>query len=354
MPNKEYRIIDLFAGVGGIRLGFEQAAHDLGMGSVCVFTSEIDDWACKTYRKNFPNDEQEPKCDITKVDEKTIPDFDVLLAGFPCQAFSIAGKRGGFDDTRGTLFFDVARIIKEKQPQAFLLENVKGLTNHRSGKTLEVIINTLKEDLGYTVFYKVLNAKDYGLAQMRERIYIVGFRNDCGGGGFKYPAPVPETERKVIRDIMEEKPVEARYYLSTAYIKSMKAHKERHQALGHGFGYEIRSLDEVAGTIVCGGMGKERNLIIDPRQTDLTPTTNIKGEYNKEGLRRMTPKEWERLQGFPDDWTAGLSNVHRYKQMGNSVAVPVIKAVATKMIEELCNPTPPKKEWKATQLVLDL
>ena len=351
--NKEsIKLIDLFAGVGGIRLGFEQAAKQMGYLTECVFTSEIDDWACKTYRKNFPNDEHDPKSDITKVDENSIPNFDVLLAGFPCQAFSIAGKRGGFNDTRGTLFFDVARIIKEKKPKAFLLENVKGLTNHRSGKTLEVIINTLEEDLNYTVFYEVLNAKDYGLAQMRERIYIVGFRNDCGGGGFKFPSPVPESERKVIRDIIEENPVESRYYLSTVYIKSMKAHKERHQALGHGFGYEIRSLDDVAGTIVCGGMGKERNLIIDPRQKDLTPTTKIKGEYNKEGLRRMTPREWERLQGFPDDWTAGLSNVHRYKQMGNSVAVPVIEAVAKNIIKELNNPTAPPKRTKAVQLEL--
>ena len=348
------KCIDLFAGVGGIRLGFEQACKDLGYNSKCVFTSEIDEWACRTYKKNFPSDEHDPQSDITKVDEKKIPDFDVLLAGFPCQAFSIAGKRGGFEDTRGTLFFDVARIIKEKLSDVFLLENVKGLTNHRKGKTLEVIINTLKEDLGYTVFYKVLNAKDYGLAQMRERIYIVGFRDDCGGGGFDFPQPVPESKRKVIRDIMEENPVDARYYLSTVYIASMKAHKARHQAKGHGFGYEIRSLDEVAGTIVCGGMGKERNLIIDPRQTDLTPTTHIKGEYNKDGLRRMTPKEWERLQGFPDDWTAGLANVHRYKQMGNSVAVPVIKAVALNMIKELLAPTKPKKEKYPTQLELAL
>lgn len=349
---EKYKVIDLFAGVGGIRLGFTQAAKEFGIDTECVFSSEIDDWACKTYRKNWNMDSHDPKCDITKVDEKQIPDFDVLLAGFPCQAFSIAGKRGGFNDTRGTLFFDVARIIKEKRPKAFLLENVKGLTNHRSGKTLEVIINTLKEDLGYTVFYKVLNAKEYGLAQMRERIYIVGFRDDCGGGGFSYPLPVPPEERKVIRDIMEENPVDARYYLSTVYIASMKAHKERHQALGHGFGYEIRSLDEVAGTIVCGGMGKERNLIVDPRQTDLTPTTHIQGEYNKEGLRRMTPREWERLQGFPDDWTAGIANQHRYKQMGNSVAVPVIKAVSKQMIAELLNPTAPKKEVRFTQLEL--
>lgn len=352
MTSNKFSFIDLFAGVGGIRLGFEQACRDFGVDSECVYTSEIDEWACKTYRKNFPNDKHDARSDITIVDENQIPDFDVLLAGFPCQAFSIAGKRGGFNDTRGTLFFDVARIIKQKQPKAFLLENVKGLTNHRGGKTLEVIINTLKEDLGYVVFYKVLNAKDYGLAQMRERIYIVGFRCDCGGGGFDFPEPVSKSKLKVIRDIMEEKPVDAKYYLSTVYIESMKAHKARHQAKGHGFGYEIRSLDEVAGTIVCGGMGRERNLIVDPRQTNLTPTTHIKGEYNRDGLRRMTPKEWERLQGFPDDWTAGIANVHRYKQMGNSVAVPVIKAVAHNIITELRNPTQLKRESTIAQLKL--
>ncbi len=344
--------VDLFAGVGGIRLGFEQAAKEFGVNCDCVYTSEIDEWACKTYRKNFPNDTHDPYNDITTIDEKSLPDFDVLLAGFPCQAFSIAGKRGGFDDTRGTLFFDVARIIKEKKPKAFLLENVKGLINHRSGKTLEVILNTLSEDLGYTIFYKILNAKDFGLAQMRERIYIVGFRNDCGGGGFSYPQTSHNAKNKVIRDILEEKPVDACYYLSTVYIECIKAHKARHQAKGHGFGYEIRSLDDIAGTIVCGGMGKERNLIIDPRQKNLVPTTRIKGEYNKDGLRRMTPKEWERLQGFPDDWTAGLANVHRYKQMGNSVAVPVIRAVSKKIIEELIDPIEPQKEYKPIQLEL--
>lgn len=331
--NNTIRVVDLFAGVGGIRLGFAQAAKEFGMNTECVFSSEIDEWACKTYRKNFPNDNHDPKCDITTVDAKSLPDFDVLLAGFPCQAFSIAGKRGGFDDTRGTLFFDVARIIKEKQPKAFLLENVKGLTNHRSGKTLQVILNTLREDLGYTVFYKVLNAKEYGVAQLRERIYIVGFKN--AGDSFDYPLPLPQEKRKVIRDIIEENPVDARYYLSTSYLAALKAHKARHQALGHGFGYEVRSLDDVAGTIVCGGMGKERNLIVDERQTDFTVRTHIKGEYNKEGLRKMTPLEWERLQGFPDNWTAGIADVHRYKQMGNSVAVPVIQAVSENIIKQL-------------------
>ena len=332
------KIIDLFAGVGGIRLGFQQAAEKFGLSTKCVLSSEIDKWACMTYEKNYG---ENPYCDVTKVDEKEIADFDVCLAGFPCQAFSIAGKRGGFEDTRGTLFFDVARIIKEKRPKAFLLENVKGLVNHRSGKTLETIINTLEEDLGYTTYYQVLNAKDYGLAQNRERIYIVGFRE--GGSGYKYP--LPSSEKKVIRDIMEEKPVAARYYLSTVYIKSMKAHKARHEALGHGFGYEIRDIDDIAGTIVCGGMGRERNLIIDPRQTDFSDKGNKKGEINNEGLRVMTPLEWERLQGFPDNWTDGLANGHRYKQMGNSVAVPVIEKVSEGIINELLNPTktPPKK-----------
>ena len=329
------RFIDLFAGVGGIRLGFQQAAAACGVDSKCVFSSEIEPWACKTYVKNFPDDTLNPLCDITKVNEKELPDFDVVLGGFPCQAFSIAGKRGGFEDTRGTLFFDVARIIKEKRPSAFLLENVKGLTNHRGGKTLNTILNTLKEDLGYTTFYKVLNAKNYGLAQNRERIYIVGFLN--AGGGFKYPEPIKE--KRVIKDIMEEKPVPAKYYLSTVYIESMKRHRARHEALGHGFGYEIRPVDGIANTVVCGGMGKERNLKIDTRQKDLTPTTHIKGQVNRDGIRRMTPIEWERLQGFPDNWTSGIADQHRYKQMGNSVAVPVIKLVSEALIKELQHPT---------------
>ena len=342
------KFIDLFAGVGGIRLGFQQAAQELGFDSECVFTSEIDDWACKTYKKNFPEDTHSPKCDVTKVVEKDLPDFDVVLAGFPCQAFSIAGRRGGFEDTRGTLFFDVARIIKEKQPKAFFLENVKGLTNHNGGRTFATILNVLTEDLNYNVFYRILNAKDYGLAQNRERIYIVGFK-DCGGG-FKYPEKDPV--QKCIRDIMEENPVPAKYYLSDVYIESIKRHRARHEAAGHGFGYEIRPLDGIANTIVCGGMGKERNLIIDTRQTDLTPTTHIKGSVNKDGWRKMTPMEWERLQGFPDNWTAGIADQHRYKQMGNSVAVPVIRKICHNMIEELANPQPYHKHNEPEQLEL--
>ncbi len=332
---RNLKIIDLFAGVGGIRLGVQKAAAELGLGINCVFTSEYDKKACETYSKNYPQDGHDPFNDITLQNEKDIPKFDILLAGFPCQAFSIAGRRGGFEDTRGTLFFDVARIIKEHQPQAFLLENVKGLTNHRGGKTLETILNVLREDLGYeSTQYKVLNAKHFGVPQNRERIYIVGFKN-CGGG-FEYPkeGEVDQT----IGDIIEEKEVSVKYYLSETYVETLKKHRARHEAKGNGFGYEIKDYDKIANAIVVGGMGKERNLVIDKRLSDATPVTHIKGEVNKLGIRKMTPVEWERLQGFPDNWTAGVADVHRYKQMGNSVAVPVIEAVAKNILLELENP----------------
>lgn len=343
------KVIDLFAGVGGIRLGFQLAAEAFGLKTKCVFTSEIDVHACKTYQKNFPQDCHNPNNDITKVSASEIPDFDVLLAGFPCQAFSIAGKRGGFEDTRGTLFFDVARIIKEKKPSAFILENVKGLTNHRGGRTLDTILHTLIDDLGYSsTVYKVLNAKNYGVPQNRERIIIVGFR-DCGGG-FSFPETTDDT--KTIKDIIESKPVVAKYYLSETYVASMRKHRERHEAKGNGFGYEIKSYSQIANAIVCGGMGKERNLVIDMRQKDLTPTTHIKGKINLEGIRKMTPVEWERLQGFPDNWTNGIADVHRYKQMGNSVAVPMIENVSLNVIAELVNPTPFVVKQKTKQSFL--
>ncbi len=351
MENKlELKIIDLFAGIGGIRLGFQNAAKVHGVNVDCVFTSEIDKYACKTYSKNYPEDNHDPLIDITKVNEKEMPDFDIVLAGFPCQAFSIAGKRGGFEDTRGTLFFDVARLIREKRPKAFLLENVKGLVNHRGGKTLATILNVLENDLGYkSTQFKVLNAKNYGVPQNRERIYIVGFLE--GGGGFKFPETIDDS--KILSDIIEEKPVSVKYYLSDVYYASMKKHKERHEAKGNGFGYEIKSNNGIANAIVCGGMGKERNLLIDKRLKDFTPVTHIKGSVNKEGIRKMTPIEWERLQGFPDNWTLGVADVHRYKQLGNSVAVPAIFSVALNIIKELIDPKPfLKKSKKESQILI--
>lgn len=332
---ENYKSIDLFAGIGGIRLGFEQAFEK---NIETVFVSEWDEFAQKTYKANF-HDDLEIAGDITKIDEKNIPDFDICLAGFPCQAFSLAGQRKGFDDdykgmSRGTLFFDVARICSEHKPKVIFCENVKGLTIHDKGRTFKVIVNILRE-IGYTVFYKVLNSKDFGVPQNRERIYIVAFRNDIAPGEFIFPASTDDAKR--IKDILEEKPVSARYYLSDCYLETLKRHKARHEAKGNGFGYEVRSLDDIAGAIVCGGMGRERNLIVDKRQTDLTPVTHIKGKINEEGIRKMTPREWARLQGFPDNYTLPLADVHLYKQFGNSVTVPVIKAIALKIREILEN-----------------
>lgn len=326
--------IDLFAGIGGIRLGFEQA---FGEELKTVFVSEWDEYAQKTYKANF-DDDFEIAGDITKISEDDIPDFDICLAGFPCQAFSLAGQRKGFEDdykgmSRGTLFFDVARICEKKKPKVIFCENVKGLTIHDKGRTFDIIKNTLRE-IGYTPFEHILNSKDFGVPQNRERIYIVAFRNDIAPQKFIFPTPTDSSKR--IRDILEG-PVPAKYYLSECYMQTLRDHKARHAAKGHGFGYEIRDWDDVAGAIVCGGMGRERNLIIDKRQTDLTPTTHIKGEINKEGVRKMTPREWARLQGFPDSYKLVLADVHLYKQFGNSVTVPVIKAIADKVKEVLEN-----------------
>lgn len=327
------RSIDLFAGVGGIRLGFEQAFGD----QICTtFVSEWDEFAQKTYMANF-TEPSEISGDITKINEADIGEFDICLAGFPCQAFSMAGKRQGFDDDykgtcRGTLFLDVARICDYHKPKVIFCENVKGLAIHDRGRTFAVIKKTF-EDLGYTVFHKVLNSKNYGVPQNRERIYIVAFRNDIDCSGFSFPETTDDTKR--ISDILEERPVPAKYYLSTRYMQTLIEHKARHEAKGHGFGYEIRPLDGIAGAIVCGGMGRERNLIVDKRQTNLTPTTHIQGTVNTDGIRKMTPREWARLQGFPDTFKLTLADTHLYKQFGNSVSVPVIREIALKIKEVL-------------------
>lgn len=323
----------MFAGIGGIRLGFENAFGNCGK---TIFVSEWDLYAQKTYLANFDI----PKTiagDITKINERDIPSFDICLAGFPCQAFSMAGQRKGFEDSykgvcRGTLFLDVARICEFHKPKVIFCENVKGLVIHDKGRTFKIIKTTF-EQLGYKVFSKILNSKDFGVPQNRERIYIVAFRNDLDVKNFSFPELTDSTKK--IKDILEETPVPAKYYLSTTYIQTLIRHKARHEALGHGFGYEIRSLDGIAGAIVCGGMGRERNLIIDKRQKDLTPTTHIKGTVNTDGIRKMTPREWARLQGFPDSFKFVLADTHLYKQFGNSVTVPVIEAIAKKIKEVL-------------------
>jgi len=327
-PEKpKFTFIDLFAGIGGFRIAMQN------LGGKCVYSSEWDSQAQKTYLANYG---EVPFGDITKETTKQyIPDdFDVLCAGFPCQAFSLAGKRRGFEETRGTLFFDVAEILLRKRPKAFFLENVKGLMIHDKGKTLDTILNVLRNDLDYYVpVPEIVNAMNFGVPQHRERIYIVGFRKDMKVKSFKYPEPTDKTKRFI--DIREEKEVSPKYYLSTQYQQTLVEHKKRHESKGNGFGYEIIPDDGVANAIVVGGMGRERNIVIDNRLTNFTPVTNIKGEINHDGWRRMTPREWARLQGFPDSFKIVVADASAYKQFGNSVAIPAIQATAEKELQLL-------------------
>ena len=201
------------------------------------------------------------------------------------------------------------------------------MTVHDKGRTFKVIKGAF-EQIGYKVFDKVLNSKDFGVPQNRERIYLVCFRKNLVGDDFVFEFPQGENKKVCIRDIMDPAPVPSKYYLSDTYMKTLINHRARHEAAGHGFGYEIRDLDGIAGAIVCGGMGRERNLIIDKREHSLVPTTHIKGQINKDSIRKMTPREWARLQGFPDDFKLELADTHLYKQFGNSVTVDVIEAIA--------------------------
>lgn len=333
----EFTFIDLFAGIGGFRLALQS------LGGNCVFSSEIDKYSKQTYEANYG---EIPFGDIKYFtndnisDEqlgKLIPDHDILAAGFPCQAFSIAGRRGGFDDTRGTLFFDIARILKAKKPKTFILENVKGLRNHKSGKTLSTILKVLREDLNYYVPEpKILNARNFGVPQNRERIIFVGFRDDLNINTFTYPEKYIDdsifTTGSSFSDIKEPEEVSVKYYLSNTYLNTLREHRKRHERKGNGFGYEIVEDDEIANAIVVGGMGRERNLVWDHRLTNFKPITNIKGKVNREGLRRMTPREWARLQGFPDNFRIDVvSDTQAYKQFGNSVPIPIIQAVSKKV-----------------------
>lgn len=318
--------IDLFAGIGGIRLGFDKAFKE---NIETVFISEWDRHAQKTYSLNF-NDTFDITGDITEIQENTIPKFDICLAGFPCQAFSLAGKRKGFEDDykglcRGTLFQDVVRICEYHKPKVIFCENVKGLTIHDHGRTFKIIEKAF-EQIGYTVYSKILNSKNFGVPQNRERIYIVCFRNDIDSSSFCFPSATDN--EKCIREILDDAPISSKYYLSDVYMETLRKHKARHESKGNGFGYEIRPLDGVANAIICGGMGRERNLIIDHREHSMTPVTHIKGKINKEDIRKMTPREWARLQGFPDTYKLELSDTHLYKQFGNSVTVNVIEAIA--------------------------
>lgn len=302
---ESFRFIDLFAGIGGIRLGFESA------GGHCVFSSEFDDNACKTYEANFG---ERPAGDITKIDAKDIPDFDILLAGFPCQAFSIIGKKEGFDnETCGTLFFEVERILKAKRPKAFMLENVRNLVAHDKGKTYQVI-RTHLEALGYNVYAKVLNALDYGVPQKRERIIIVGFKDNIM---FTFPDPVPVSQRKKLADVLETK-VDPKYYVKDAIRESRLMRLK-----DPDYPKPYISHENMAGSVTphpyssCLRAGASANYIL----------------VNDE--RRPTERELLRLQGFPEDFKIVVPYGHIKHQTGNSVAVPVISAVAKQMVDLL-------------------
>jgi DNA (cytosine-5)-methyltransferase 1 len=324
---QNFTFIDLFAGIGGFRIALER------LDGKCVYSSEWDKYAQKTYKANFG---KVPYGDITLIENKELipSNFDILCAGFPCQAFSIAGKRGGFNDTRGTLFFDVATIIKKHQPKAFFLENVKGLVNHDRGKTLNTIINVLRDSLNYYVpDPQIINAKNFGVPQNRERIFIVGFHESLNIRDFEYPEPI-KTDI-FIKDILEKNEVSVKYYLSNQYLETLVKHRKRHEDNGNGFGYEIISENGIANALVVGGMGRERNLVRDYRLTNFKPITNIKGEVNREGVRRLTPREWARIQGFPDSFIIPVSDAAAYKLFGNTVAIPAVEATARKIIQKI-------------------
>lgn len=300
-----FKFIDLFAGIGGIRLGFES------VGGHCVFSSEFDEAACKTYEANFG---EHPSGDITKIAAKDIPDFDILLGGFPCQAFSIIGKKEGFaNETCGTLFFEIERILKEKRPSAFMLENVRNLTAHDGGNTFKVIIAHL-EALGYHTYSKVLNALDYGVPQKRERIIIVGFMNDVK---FKFPSPVEEANRKTLADILEPK-VEKKYYVREE-IKKVRLERLKDK----NYPKPYISHENIAGSIT-------------PHPYSSALRAGASANYiliNDE--RRPTERELLRIQGFPETFKIVVPYGQIKKQTGNSVAVPMISAVAREMIKAL-------------------
>lgn len=303
---KEYKMIDLFAGIGGIRLGFYKTDKVYN-----VFSSEIDKFAIKTYKANFG---EEPYGDITKIDVKDIPNHDILVGGFPCQAFSQAGLKKGFEDTRGTLFFDVARVIKYKKPKAFLLENVKNLKTHDKGKTFEVIKNTL-ENLEYKVYFKVLKARDFGVPQNRERIYIVGFRKDLKDIDFKFPEPL--NIKTSVGDILEDS-VDEKYTISDKLWAGHKRRKREHKLKGNGFGYSLFNKNSEYTNTISARYYKDGSEILI--------------EQPNKNPRKITPREAARLQGFPEEFIIPVSNTQAYKQFGNSVAVPVIYNIAKNII----------------------
>lgn len=311
--------IDLFAGIGGVRLGFQDLFGE------CVFSSEWDKYAQITYEANFNH---KPAGDIMQIDEKDIPNFDILLAGFPCQPFSNAGLKKGFEDTRGTLFFHIARIINHHKPKIVFLENVKGLKTHDKGQTYKVVENTLNE-LGYNIHTKILNAKDYGVPQNRERIYIVGFRENID---FSFPKPLnikPKVGNILENDVLEK------YTISDKLWAGHQRRKEEHKQKGNGFGYSSFNANSSYTSTISARYYKDGSEILI--------------EQEGKNPRKLTPREASRLQGFPDNFIIPVSDNQAYKQFGNSVSVPVIKAIATEIKKSL---ELPRMQYKIRNLDL--
>jgi len=315
---EKIKFIDLFCGIGGFRVAMDNACRENDIIPNCVFSSDIDEHCKDSYEMNFGH---RPTGDITKVDPKSIPDHDVLFAGFPCQPFSIIGQMKGFDDTRGTLFFHIANIIKEKKPKAFILENVKQLVGHDKGKTLKTIMKTLK-DLGYHAQYAVLNALDFGLPQKRERIVIVGHREPIL---FSYPTPIRPF--KPLSEVLEKK-VDKKHYASEYIVEKRKA--------AHKSAYKLSIWHE----------NKSGNICSYPYSCALRAGAS----YNYllvNGERRLTPREMFRLQGFPESYQILDNDSQARKQAGNSVPVNLIKAVILKLLPYI------DKSFDMTQVLQD-
>lgn len=313
-----FTFIDLFAGIGGMRIAYENA------GCTCVYSSEWNKYSRQTYEANFG---ETPDGDITKVDASDIPDHDILVAGFPCQPFSIAGvskKRSlgratGFEDkTQGTLFFDVCRILDVKQPKAFMLENVKNLKSHDQGRTYKVILESLDE-LGYEVFPDVLNGADF-VPQHRERIILVGFDRKRYGDEveFKFDYPIPD-HKPVMRDILEKR-IDEKYTLTDHLWEYLQQYAQKHKDAGNGFGYGIAPKDGISRTLSARYYKDGSEILVAQRGKN---------------PRRLTPRECARLQGFPDTFKIPVSDTQAYRQFGNSVVVPLMEQVARLVVSKL-------------------
>lgn len=313
---KKPKAIDLFAGIGGIRLGFQQGFK----GCIeFVFSSELDKFAQQTYYANF---NEKPNGDITKIEAKDIPSHDIILAGFPCQAFSVAGLKKGFEDTRGTLFFDVARIAKYHRPKLIFLENVKGFKNHDKGNTFAIIKKTL-EDLDYRVYADILNAKNFGVPQNRERIYIIAILNDFNQNAvIDFHALKKINKPSKVGDILQDT-INDKYTISDKLWAGHQRRKQEHQKKGNGFGYSLFTHNSDYTSTISARYYKDGSEILI-EQKDKNP-------------RKLTPREAGNLQGFPKDFIIPVSDNQAYKQFGNSVAVPVICSLAEHIYKEVFN-----------------